>query len=97
MPNGRARQVHGQRGFAEADDDGVPRARSARRRAGRRSAGSVTPAQPADLVLIPARVDALHSGQRTGDTGLLGVLGQQRELRQSIELTFGHFGHELRH
>ena len=72
-----AGKVHRQRRLLETHDHGVPGVRvlpaTVEEHHPRRA---LAPLQRAD----GARIDAMHVRQRTRDAGLLGVLGQQREL-----------------
>ena len=85
-----ARQVDRQRGHAQTHNHGVPGVRvlsAAVQEYHPRSC--LAPLQGADV----ARVDAMHRGQWTGGAGLIGVLGQQRELGQTQQIVVGDVGH----
>src|SRR5262249_44507883 len=70
-------KVHGQRRLTETDDHGVPSVRVLPAAVQKDNAwGSAAPAQRAGSALRGADLDPRYVGQRTRDTGLLGVLGQ---------------------
>ena len=75
-------KVDCQRGLAHTDDDGVPGVRVLSAPVQKDNPWGtlkrgIALAQSADSAVRRARLDPLHIGQRTRNTGLLDVLGQQ--------------------